>query len=121
MSFHTHVNKIDINKLLYIVVTIAIVGYIIIYALKTFDFKSYFNSVKNISSTYYIQIVKNYVSDHKDYYYPIEGATYCITKQELQNSKELTTEELSYINDSIIEVDYNQGYNISYNNSCTEK
>lgn len=122
MTFRTLVSKINIDKLIYILIAIIIIIYLLVGMFNTFDFKKYNNIFKDVANNYYIDLVKTYVINHKDYYYPINNATYCITKEELQNSGEFKDNELDNIKNTLIEVDYiNGNYTVSYNDNCVEK
>ena len=114
--------RINVDKIITIIVTILIVGYLSIITVRQIDFSKF----KNLKEKYINEIEKSaildYVENHDNFYYKIDNAVYCITKEELRNSGEISYEVLDSMNSSIIEVKYEDGsFIIDFNDNCIEK
>lgn len=113
---------LDTNKLLYVIVTCLIVIYLGVGVTRNFDF----SKVKDLFNTYLKEFsvadIYKYLDNHKDYYYEIEDSVYCITKEELIASGEISDKFINNMPGNIIEATYkNKTFNIEYNESCVER
>ncbi|MBR1377301.1 MAG: hypothetical protein IJ565_05800 [Bacilli bacterium] len=122
MNFRTHVNNIDFEMVLKILVTIIIVTYLIILGLGHFDVKNIIKQFSRFKGEIETYTIIEYLNNHSNYYYKIEGSTYCITKEDLVNSGEIPDNVINDMRDDIIEVNYQNGeFILKYNNECIEK
>ena len=121
MSFRTHAIKINGDKLLTIVVAITIITYLIISGIRQFDFSEFKSIFKNVNSALEFNQIYEYVNNHPNYYYRIEESTYCITKEELIESKEIDSKVTDKMQSNMVEVTYIDGdFHIKYNDECIE-
>lgn len=119
MNFRVNVDKINVDKIITVLVTIAILIYVIIIVIKQVNFNdfkfNYMEEIVNVS-------IANYIENNENYYYKIEGSIYCITKEELRNSGKINYEVLDNMTGSVIEAKYENGYfDLKYNDNCIEK
>ena len=122
MNFRMSAIKINFDKILTFFVAIALVAYIVILMLKEFDFSSIKDNIKNITGQISVSQVYDYVENHPEYYYKIEDSVYCISKEELRNSNEVSEKVLNNIPTDIIEVEYKDNvFNIKFNDDCIER
>ena len=114
--------KINIDKILTFVVALLIIIYIIIMMMKEFDFSSIKKSIKAINNQISMTEVYDYLESHSDYYYKINGSIYCITKEELIASNEISQKFINSMQGNILEVEYKENiFNIRYNENCIER
>lgn len=121
MNFRMNATKINGDKLLTIVVALVIIIYIAIMMLKEFDFSDIKNVFSNVSSELSISEVVDYVDNHPNYYYKIDGAAYCISKEELINSNEISDKFIEKMQTSFVKVEYiNNNFTFMLTDLCEE-
>ena len=109
--------KISFDKLIYIIITIAIIVYLMIALLNNFDFKKGIDKIKELTNELSMSEVYNYLEANSDYYYKIDGATYCLTKDELKLS--LSDKFINNMEEDIIEAIYKDNtFALKYNKDC---
>ena len=113
---------LDYNKLLYAVVATIIVIYLGVGVARNFDF----SKAKELFKSYFQDLsmadMYNYLDNHKDYYYEIEGSTYCITKEELTSSGEISDKFITNMKEDVIEATYqDNAFVLKYNENCVER
>ena len=122
MNFRMNVIKINGDKLLTIAVALVIVVYIIIMMFKEFDFSRISNSIKDINKQISMTEIYDYLDNHSEYYYKIEGSVYCINKDTLINSNEISNKFIDSMQGNVIEAEYsNNMFNLKYNENCIER
>lgn len=121
MNFHMNVTKFDGDKIIKILAALLIVGYIIFRMTAEFDFSKVKGIFSNINSEMSVAEVIDYLENHSDYYYKIDGEKYCISKEELINSNELSDKFISRMTTNYLEVEYNNGYTVKFVNECEER
>ncbi len=122
MNFHMNAIKINVDKILTVIVALLIITYIIIMMTKEFDFSSIKKGIKAITNQISMTEVYNYLESHSDYYYKIDGSVYCITKEELINSNEISQKFINSMQGNILEVEYKENiFNVKYNENCIER
>ena len=108
----------NIDKIIKVIVTILLVGYVIYLFIVEFDSSKLKQTITTATEEFvYYQII-DYVKGKQDYYYPINGSTYCINKADLVDT--LDSKVINNIPTNIIEINYNDGYMVRYNDNCIE-
>ena len=113
----------NFDKVLTIIITIVIVGYVLFLSLP--DIVGYIyeakDVVENISALKNEYILNTYLDSKPSYYFKYEGATYCISVKSLVAEGYLNGEKIEDI-DEIIEAYYSgTSYSFRYNKNCVEK
>lgn len=122
MNSYTHVTKINYDKLLIFFVTLIIIGYLVVLTLKTFNFNDLKETVSSFNSLLINDTIIEYLNNHDNYYYKIEGSIYCITIDELKNSNEIPDNIIKNLEGNMIEATYqDKSFTIKYNDNCIEK
>ena len=112
----------DVNKILKIAVTLGIITYIVVLGIKSMNVSDAVNTINDIKGKFETLSIATYIDNHEEYYYKIEGSTYCITKQELIDSKEISESAIEKMESDIIEATYHNGeFTLKYNPYCIEK
>ena len=112
----------DADKILKIAVTLAVITYIIITGLKSLDVGKTVDTINDIKGKIDTISIAQYIDNHSEYYYKIEGSVYCITKQELIDSNEISSSVIDKMEGNIIEAKYLNGeFVLDYNPYCVEK
>lgn len=112
----------DADKILKIAVTLGIITYLLVLGLKSMNVSDTVNTINDIKGKIDTFSIATYIDNHEEYYYKIEGSTYCITKQELIDSKEVSESVIAKMESDIIEATYLNGeFVLKYNPYCTEK
>ena len=122
MNFRTNVISFDSDKVLKIAVTLGIITYLLITGLKNLNIDQTAKTINNIKDRIDTLSIAEYIDKHSEYYYKIEGSVYCITKQELIDSNELSESVIEKMEGNIIEAKYINGeFVLEYNPYCEEK
>lgn len=122
MNFHMNAISFDVDKILKIAVTLGIITYIVVLGIKSMNVSDAVNTINDIKGKIETLSIATYIDNHEEYYYKIEGSTYCITKQELIDSKEISESAIEKMESDIIEATYHNGeFTLKYNPYCIEK
>ncbi len=122
MNFHMNVTKLDADKIIKILAAVIIIGYIIFKMATEFDFSKVKGAFSNINREISMAEIIDYLENHSDYYYKIDGEVYCISKEELINSNELSDKFISRMTTNYLEAEYNSdSYTIKFVNECVER
>ena len=118
MNFRTLVNKVDFDKLLVIVVTIGILLYLLVSLFKTFNLNENINKLKELTNELSMSEIYDYLDKHDNYYYKIENAVYCITKEDLLESGEISSNFLGSMKGTIEATYKSNSFTLKYNDDC---
>lgn len=122
MNSHMNVIKINPDKLLTFLVAVIIIIYIFIMMFKEFDFSKIKDEIRGVGAQMSMTEIYDYLDNHSEYYYKIEGAVYCIDKATLINSNEISNKFIDNMQGNVIEAEYIDGaYNIKFNDNCIER
>jgi hypothetical protein len=112
----------DSDKILKIAVTLGIITYLLITGLKSLNIDKTAEAINNIKDRIDTLSIAEYIDEHSEYYYKIEGSVYCITKQDLIDSNEISESVIEKMEGNIIEAKYINGeFVLEYNPYCEEK
>ncbi len=112
----------DGDKILKIAVTLGIITYILVTGLKSLNVSEAAKQIDDIKSKIDTLSIAEYIDSHSEYYYKIEGSVYCITKQELIDSHELSESVIEKMEGNVIEAKYLNGeFVLTYNPYCIEE
>ena len=121
MNFHMNVTKLNGEKIITVLVALLIIGYILFKMATEFDFSKVKGIFSSINSEISTAEVVDYLEEHSDYYYKINGEVYCVSKQELIDSNEISDKFINRMTTNYLEVEYiNDGYTIKFVNECVE-
>ncbi len=122
MNFHMNAINFDSDKILKIAVTLGIITYLLITGLKNLNIDKTAEAINNIKDRIDTLSIAEYIDEHSEYYYKIEGSVYCITKQDLIDSNEISESVIEKMEGNIIEAKYINGeFVLEYNPYCEEK
>ncbi len=122
MNFHMNAINFDSDKILKIAVTLGIITYLLITGLKSLNIDKTAEAINNIKDRIDTLSIAEYIDEHSEYYYKIEGSVYCITKQDLIDSNEISESVIEKMEGNIIEAKYINGeFVLEYNPYCEEK
>ena len=122
MNFHMNAISFDTDKILKIAVTLGIITYLIVAISKSLNIDETVKTINNIKDKIETISIAEYIDKHEEYYYKIEGSVYCITKQELIDSNEISESVIDKMEGNILEAKYLNGeYVFDYNPYCMEK
>ncbi len=117
-----HIPAIDFDKLLKIIVVIAISAYLLIGVIKNFDLGKMGKTINNIKKSFAMSDIYNYLDEHDNYYYKIENAVYCLSREQLLNSGEISQEFIDNMPNEYIEARYLSGnFELEYKDVCIER
>ena len=117
MNFH--IPAINYDKVLKISVTIIIAIYLIISLVKNVDFSKFGEGVNTIKDGIKLVDIYNYLDESDNYYYKIEGAVYCISKDELVESGKIGQTFIDNMPNNYIEAKYINGqFEVEYKDIC---
>lgn len=121
MNIKKIATNLDYNKLLTFIVAVAIIIYLIITVIKNYDFST-FKQKMNTAKKDFVNIeIIEYLNSRADYYYPIEGQGYCISKEELVNSNMLSKSSIDSINTNYVYALYETGtFNLAFISECLD-
>ena len=112
----------DADKILKIAVTLGIIAYLVVVGIKCLNVDETVKTINNIKDRLETISIAEYVDKHEEYYYKIEGSVYCITKQELIDSNEISESVIDKMEGNILEARYLNGeFVFDYNPYCIEK
>ena len=119
---NSHTSAINIDKIITVLVTIVIIGYLVIFIIRSIDFTKIKKTVSQINEELYFNDIRNYLNSRDDYYYQIEGSVYCITSEEINKLDDISNSFKENIGNHTIEAKYiNGNFNIIINDECIEK
>nr|MBP3258779.1 hypothetical protein [Bacilli bacterium] len=122
MNFRMNVTKINPDRILTFLVAVIIIVYVIIMMFKEFDFSDVKSSISGITKQISMTEVYDYIDNHPEYYYKIEGAVYCINKDILINSNEISKKFIDSMQGNTIEAQYSDNvFTLKYNDNCIER
>lgn len=111
--------KINFDKLLSIIVIVLILIYLGIGLIKQVNISQIKKGISLFRKEISLAEVYDYISNHSNYYYEIEDSIYCITKDELKSSNEISQTFIDNMQGDIIEAKYeNNMFTLSYNDNC---
>ena len=109
-----------IMKILTVIIAMTIIGYLIVSLIINFDFSDFKKIIGDVKTELSIAPLIEYLDNHEDYYYKINGAEYCISKEELISSSEISTKFTDSMEKDYILATYQNGYTFSYVESCEQ-
>ena len=84
MKSQKFVTNLDFNKILTVLVVVFIVVYLISTLVHQYDFSDFKKVVDDINEGIKQDEILSFLEKRPNYYYQIEGESYCITKDELK-------------------------------------
>lgn len=111
------------DKVLTIIISIVIIAYVFLLAYPQIintinESKELFNEM----DTFYIQdVTNNYITSKPNYYFPYEGAVYCIPISKLVEENLLEANKVEDMNLIIKAIYLNGHYSYSFVDTCTEQ
>lgn len=117
-----HIPAINFDKLLKFVVAIVIIVYLAVGVIKNFDLSQFGEKINDIKKSLSMADIYNYLDVHENYYYKIENAVYCLSKEQLLNSGEISKEFIDNMPNEYIEARYLSGnFELEYKDVCIER
>ena len=114
-----HIPAIDFDKVLKIAVAIIIIVYLIIGLIKNVDLSRVSDGFNIFKDGIKMNEIYNYLEEHDNYYYKIEGSIYCISKEELKSTGEISESFIESMPNNYIEAKYINGqFDINFSDLC---